>query len=387
MILKLKVLGLAVLAVLSVSAVVAASAQADTFTASKYPTPITSSSAIGNDIFKTEGGDVECDSHLRGSLASVSNSITMTGSYIECRAFGFLSATIFMGCDYVLHVNGELDIECPASNKIIITAGTCEVQIGTQTGLSKVELSNGSGDINAKANVSGIKYDVTKDGFGCPFSGTGEKTGGTYTQGSSVTVSATNGASIDIETTPPPIKYTASSYPTTVTGESALGNDTFTTEAGSQECKSHYESTLAESSAQLTVKTKITGCRAFGFLEATVTMGSCDYLYKTPTGSADKWSATAQIKCTNSAEPIRINSGTCEVTIGEQSPSGSVDITNETAAGDLKLQTTLAGISYTVLKDGFGCPFSGTGAKTGATYTQHSAMTFDSTNGATIDVG
>jgi hypothetical protein len=386
MTLELKRLGLVVLALLALSMTVASSASADSFTASKYPTSVTATSAKGNDVLKTEGGNLECSTHWSGTLSALSSSITITPSYTECKAFGFASATVAMGCDFVLYPNGITDIECSASNKIIITASTCEVQIGTQTGLSKVELTNGSGDIDAKVNLSGIKYNVTKDGAGCPFAGTGEKTGGTYTQTSSMTVSSTNGASVDFELVPHG-KFTMSSYPTTVTGESAIGNDKFTTEAGSQECKVHYESTSSGLSEQITVKTKYTECKAFGFLSATVTMGSCDYLYKTPAGSADSWSATVDIKCTNAAEPIRIVSSTCEVTVGEQSPTGSVGITNNTAAGDLSIKSALSGIAYTVLKDGFGCSFNGTGAKTGATYTQASAMTLDSTNGATVDVG
>jgi hypothetical protein len=386
MILKLKTLGLAGFAALALSAFLVSTASASEFTASKYPTSITAASIKGNDVFKIEGGSVECNSHFSGTLTKASSSITATAHYFECQAFGFLNATVIMGCDYVFHADGAVDVECPATNKIVITAGTCEVQIGTQTGLKKVELSNGSGDVNAKANVTGIKYTVTVDGFGCPLNGTGEKTGGTYTQSSSVTVSSTNGASVSVDV-PPSVSFTMSSYPTTVTGESASGNDTFTTEAGTMECKTHYESSLSAASSQLTVKTTMSECRSFGFLSATVAMGSCDYLYKTPAGSGDNWSSAAEIKCTNSAEPIRIVAGNCEVTTGEQSPSGSVSITNNTAAGDVSIKAGLSGINYTVLKDGFGCPFGGTGAKTGATYTQHNAVTFDSTNGATIDVG
>jgi len=62
-------------------------------------------------------------------------------------------------------------------------------------------------------------------------------------------------------------------------------------------------------------------------------------------------------------------------------------ITNETAAGDVKVKGNVTGVKYTVTEDGFACPFGGTGAKTGATYIQDSAVTMDSTNGATVDVG
>ena len=46
--------------------------------------------------------------------------------------------------------------------------------------------------------------------------------------------------------------YTASSYPTTATGESQKGNDVFTTEAGTVVCKAHFEGTLSAASSDLT---------------------------------------------------------------------------------------------------------------------------------------
>jgi hypothetical protein len=388
MIHHLKNLGLMMLAVLALGAMVSSAAGAASFTASKYPTSVTSTSAKGNDKLTTEGGSVECKTHQEGTLTAASSSITMITSYSECQAFGFLNATVIMGCDYVLQVSGVTDIECPASNKIVITAGTCEVQIGTQTGLSSVSLSNGVGDITAKANLSGIKYTVTKDGFGCPFASTGEKTGATYTQGSAVTVSSTNGATVDIEPTTEhgSGRYTASSYPTTITASSAVGNGTFVTEGGSVECASHFQGTIAASSPTLTVTPTYTGCKAFGFLGMTIVMNGCDYSFKSPTGSGDNWSAGIDIVCP-AGKVIEITAGTCKITIGSQSTGGSAAITNNTAAGDMLIKPNLTGIGYTVTQDGFGCPFAGTGAKTGATFTQHSAITFDSTNGASVHAG
>jgi len=184
--------------------------------------------------------------------------------------------------------------------------------------------------------------------------------------------------------------YTASSYPATATGTSALGNTTFTTEAGSEECKYHYEATLTGPSSNLTVKAQVSECKAFGFASATVNMGSCDWLYTTPTTvtAPHIWTAKVHTKCTDPTKPITITSGSCEVMIGEQSPEGHVIITTTTTVPqDLDLKGTLTGITYTVTKDGFLCPFGGTGKKTGATYTTHEEITFKSTvAGQGIDV-
>jgi hypothetical protein len=200
MIRKFKTLGIAMVAVLALSAVVASAASAANFTASKYPTAGTAESALGNDDFKTEAGSVECKAHfLTGSLSEPAASITVTPTYTGCKAFGFLNATVNMnGCDYTFYTTGVVDVKCPAGKSIIITASTCETTVPAQTGLSTVDLKNNGTGISAQATVTGIKYNVTKDGIGCPFGGTGEKTGATYTQNAAVQVAATNGATIDI---------------------------------------------------------------------------------------------------------------------------------------------------------------------------------------------
>ena len=191
-------------------------------------------------------------------------------------------------------------------------------------------------------------------------------------------------------------EYTAAEYSTTATGTSPLGNDVFTTEGGTVECASHFEATLAAPSSSLTAKAKYTGCRAFGFLEATVNMGSCDYLFttptlvETPTANNHVWTIGVHVKCTNAAEPIKIVAGTCEATVGEQSPGGHVIATATTNTpskpDDIDVRATVTGIKYTVTKDGFLCPFSGTGAKTGGTYEQEEEFTFSSTNGKSITI-
>ncbi|HST70661.1 MAG TPA: hypothetical protein VLI94_13520 [Solirubrobacterales bacterium] len=190
-----------------------------------------------------------------------------------------------------------------------------------------------------------------------------------------------------IASTAAAVSYTASSYPTTLTGESAKGNDTITTEAGTIECKVHFEATLTEASTQLTVKTKYTGCSAFGFLEATVSTGDCHRTWTEPTttGGNQLHGKELHERCTGPS-PMTIHAGNCKITIGEQTLGGTVHITN-TAAGDMTTRTAATGIAYTVTQDGFLCPFNGTGAKTGATHTQHNPITFDSTNGANVHAG
>ena len=200
MIRKFKILSVAAFAVLAVSALGASGAQASKFTADAYPTTVTAESAKGNDVFHTEAGDVECKSHFEGTLAKeASETLTVTAKYTECQAFGFVSATVEMKtCDYVFHTSGAVDVVC-GTEPIKIVASSCTATVGGQPGLTTVELANGTADVTAKANVTGIAYTVTKDGLFCPFNGTGAKEGATYKQGTAVTVAATNGTTkVDI---------------------------------------------------------------------------------------------------------------------------------------------------------------------------------------------
>ncbi|HST68031.1 MAG TPA: hypothetical protein VLI94_00045 [Solirubrobacterales bacterium] len=192
-------------------------------------------------------------------------------------------------------------------------------------------------------------------------------------------------------------EYTAAEYPVTMTATSALGNDVFTTEGGTWECQYHYEATLTEASASLTAKVTTTGCKAFGFATATVTMHGCDYRYETPTALTTHsgppvthtWTIPLKIACSPGSE-ITIIAGNCEIRIPEQTPGGHVSIAAKTntpaSPDDITAQATVTGMAYTVVKDGFLCPFAGTGEKTGATYNQKNPVTLSSTNGKSITI-
>ena len=189
MIRNLKVLALAVGAVLALTAMMASAASAAEYTASAYPATATGANTKGSEVFTTEGGKVECNSHfVTGSITEPTSTITVTPTYTSCEAFGFLEATVNMeGCDYVFHVSGTgpftntVDVVCPTGKSIKIVASSCRVEIKGQEKLGSVAVSNVGSGILAKPNVTGIAYTVTQDGFLCPFGGTGNKTGATYT--------------------------------------------------------------------------------------------------------------------------------------------------------------------------------------------------------------
>jgi len=198
MIRNLKVLGLAFVAVLAMSAVVSSAAQAvPSFTCSAYPCSATGENKAGSETFTTPGGTVQCDSHFtvekyrtttgEGVPSPGSPTVTVTPKYTNCVAFGFLGATVSMNdCDYEFHATEQLGaghyvhhvyINCPTGKAITIVAGTCEVTVGTQSLTDVTTLNLAGGSVTVVPTVKNITMNVVKDGFGCPFAGTGHKLG------------------------------------------------------------------------------------------------------------------------------------------------------------------------------------------------------------------
>ncbi|HST68711.1 MAG TPA: hypothetical protein VLI94_03525 [Solirubrobacterales bacterium] len=196
---KLKVLAV-VLCSLACVALPAATAQAASFTASSYPASFAGEGSVGNSQLGTEGGTLQCPERWEGTLSASSESITASwGQMGLCNWFGFQQGEINMnGCDYRFQLTGgsgdsytaATDIVCPAGQSIVITAGNCIVSFPPQTGLTAADftVNTAAGDISMQATITGIRYVVTKDGFLCPFKGVGEKTDGTYTHLTPVTL-------------------------------------------------------------------------------------------------------------------------------------------------------------------------------------------------------
>jgi len=118
-------------------------------------------------------------------------------------------------------------------------------------------------------------------------------------------------------------------------------------------------------------------------------MGSCDYTFTTPTTveAPHIWTAKVKVVCTNALEPIKINGGNCEVQVGEQEPEGHVIITTTTTGNKhLDFRATFTNVTYNVTKDGFLCPFSSTGHKTGGEAGQHKEVTVIPPSGVFLDI-
>ncbi|HET9396152.1 MAG TPA: hypothetical protein VFO36_08855, partial [Nitrospiraceae bacterium] len=94
-----------------------------------------------------------------------------------------------IGCDYVIHMtsgtsggtfHGDMDVVCAGAATISVVAGTCEMKIGGQSGLTNIMTTNnttGTDSVTLEAELSGIAVTKVKDGFLCPLSGTGATTG------------------------------------------------------------------------------------------------------------------------------------------------------------------------------------------------------------------
>jgi hypothetical protein len=197
--------GAVVILLLIVGALAPLSAYAaPAFKADLYPVTIHGSSVFGNEVINTEGGKVECAVSYHAELKEASSTLALAPTYTNCEAFGFLSAATVSpeGCTYLLHISEQsaedkyktsFDIACPAGKSIKIVASTCKAEIASQGGLGFITLINDTEatpkrDITFDPEVSGLAYTVTQDGFLCPFSGTGSKTGGAYTASSPTTL-------------------------------------------------------------------------------------------------------------------------------------------------------------------------------------------------------
>jgi hypothetical protein len=175
------------------------------------------------------------------------------------------------------------------------------------------------------------------------------------------------------------VQYTCSSYPCTVTGSNVSGNETFTTPGGTVQCESHFEATLKDASSALIVTPtfQTEKCPAFGFLNGAIHTNGCKLRF-TPSGKLGEghYSHKWDILC-ESGKQIVITAATCEVAFVPQTGLSSVTTTN--SGGSVTVTPNVENLTMNVIKDGLGCPFSGTGHKLGS---YHGHFTLSNTWGA-----
>jgi len=195
MIRNLKVLGLALVAVLAMSAMVASAASAvPVFEVDEGSTTKIEGTDEGVVELKVTTAGVTCTevSYTAHATGASVESVTADPSYkgctgpagIEARVTGFgdWSEPVSKQCDFVIKASGKADLSCPAGADVTVEAGGCTVHMGSQTNLGTIEFTTGIKDFGGGVkkhdlilhlNIKKIKGDHT-DGFLCPMTGSGE---------------------------------------------------------------------------------------------------------------------------------------------------------------------------------------------------------------------
>lgn len=170
---KTKTLGIALVAALSMSAVVVSGAQALNFTAASYPVTISGEQTAGKThVLTYQGRPLTCEKVIYdpiGSYGGPTSSIKFAPTYNGCHAVilgNTLPATVTMnGCIYQFTAGGaltnnQIHIECSAGNKIQLhiyqdaahKVEICTYEIGSQTA-SGVDLSNMEQDVTVRTTT------------------------------------------------------------------------------------------------------------------------------------------------------------------------------------------------------------------------------------------
>lgn len=197
---QLRVLGLALLALVAFGAFNAVGAQAGTFTAGAYPATVTGS-AVGMHLLGTELGVMECAPTFDGELAAASEELTLTPTYgTSCKLGAKEVHVTNNGCDFRLHagntlvedrVAGTMDIICPEGMAIdfeITSMPICHLTIPGQAGLSSLVFTNRTmaKDVDLDFGIVELVYHL---GGNCP-GGPATYANGTY--GGTSTLTADN---------------------------------------------------------------------------------------------------------------------------------------------------------------------------------------------------
>lgn len=215
MIRKIKTLALAGFAVLALSALTAAGANAAEFTASAYPAAVSGTQPAGeNHTFTYQGRQVTCDTAVFVSeeLNGPSSELTVTPTYEECHAVVLgvkLPATVtFDGCDYnftaaAATAEAQVHLNCETGKDVQIHIynvlgghspdnEVCTYTVQPQTVGGIVYHNNGDGSVTVTANSSVATTRVQGAALTCG------SASGTSTYAGDTVVKGTAGQSVDV---------------------------------------------------------------------------------------------------------------------------------------------------------------------------------------------
>ncbi len=201
----LKMLGLAMTAILAMCAAGGAVAQATGpfFNTVESPATVTGKKIAGEQFIKTSAGKTECTgSQWSASIIKQSTSMALKNAYSGCMLNGEGATVEVNGCEFVLDLvstssppTATVDLTCSGfPQEMTIKTAKCVIHIpGKQVDLKHATFTNTPNksipydDIDMTLAVTGIKYTTT---IGCP-GGAATKSDGEYKE--TVTLQAENG--------------------------------------------------------------------------------------------------------------------------------------------------------------------------------------------------
>jgi hypothetical protein len=169
-----------------------------------------------------------------------------------------------------------------------------------------------------------------------------------------------------------------------------VGEDVFTTNAGTVKCKkaSYTGTSSAVTTPHQTVAPSYSECTAFGFVNATIDPNGCTYTFAAVAGTPSPITGTVQIVCTGEKKYIEVTAFNCDVKVGPQGPLKGITYTNAGAGKtrDVTVDVSLTGLHYEQSGTSFpGCS-GGAGTFTNGTYTGQATVKGANTAGEQVGI-
>lgn len=171
MTLKLKALGLALLAATALSAIGASAASANPLFHIEMEDTTLTGGQITPNVLTTDLGEMECEVvHYDGTQGPfTSTTLTLTPTFEKCKIGGINTTVTMNGCSYVFHLaqntenfEAKMGIECPAGQKFVIHTPECAITIPPQGPKAAVTFTNeneaATRSLIIDLNVGGIEY-------------------------------------------------------------------------------------------------------------------------------------------------------------------------------------------------------------------------------------
>ena len=182
------------------------------FEAAEYYADVTAKQQASDPVLLSiEGGVLNCDEvGATGRMQTATGSLKLTPTFSVCRLGEIQEVQVSVnGCQYVLHPGDSggptttMDIVCPAGQSIGVQAANCNFNIPAQTGLAPITSTHNTAStpdtITVDYDVAGVTYTKTKDGFLCPFNGTGTRTDGGLSGKQTLSAVDATGTPVDLK--------------------------------------------------------------------------------------------------------------------------------------------------------------------------------------------